>query len=171
MKYILRATLFFVLTQFFIEVNSQGMEYALIEDYLKVNNLKTCVLLSCNKTQDYLNLIKTFRSKSDIWYRLWDVSNDVNEFETLLIRLSHQVGVVIDLNCSEIVEFFREISKRIYFHHERYWLLFSMDLNQTFNVLQKQNINVDAEISIAIPKQDDEKKYIFLIKLLYLLTF
>lgn len=163
MKYIFRTTLLFcIVERLFINVNSlndsQGMEYALIEDYLKKNQLKISVLVSCNVRQDYLQLFDTVLGKSDIWYRFWDISNNAIDFEALLIRLSHQVGVVIDLNCSKIVEFLSDISKRIFFHHERHWLMFATDLNQTYNMLQKENINVDAEISIAIPIKDGDEK-------------
>lgn len=163
MKYVLRTTLLFcIIEQLLVNVNSlnnsQGMEYALIEDYFKDNNLKISVLVSCNINQGNMKLFNTFRRKSDIWYRFWDISSDVIDFETILIRLSHQVGVVIDLNCPEIVEFLRGVSKRILFHRERSWLMFSTDLNQTHNMLQKENINVDAEISIAIPSNDGDEK-------------
>lgn len=133
------------------------MEYPLIEDYLKEHIVKTCVFLSC-ETQEFQKLLNK-RGQNDVWYSFWDISNDSMEFELLLIRLSHRVGVVIDLNCSEIVRFLREISKKTFFHHERNWLMFSPDLNQAVNVLQTQNINVDAEISIAIPNNDNDEKY------------
>lgn len=164
MKHILRITfLLLIVEQFLVKVNSatndsQLMEYTLVNDYLIANNLKVCVLLSCNRDDDNLKLFNNIHRKSDIWYSFYDISNEPIEYESLLMRLSHHIGVVIDLNCSEIVEFLREISKRIFFHHERYWLMFSSDLNQTFDVLQKQNINVDAEVSIAIPVEDSGNK-------------
>lgn len=163
MKHILQITLLFFIVKQLIKVNcstdSQGiMESTLINDYLTENNLKVCVLLSCNKTRDNFELFNIFHDKSDKWYSFYDISNESIEFDTLLMRLSHQIGVVIDLSCSEIVEFLREISKRIFFHRERYWLMFSPDMNRTFYVLQKQNINVDAEISIAIPIEESVKK-------------
>lgn len=159
MKHILQLTLLVFIVHRFTKVkcsyDSQGMEFTLINDYLKENNLKVCVILSCNKiNQDNFERTKMLHDKSDTWYSSYDISSDYIE----LTRLSHRMGVVIDLNCSEIVEFLREISKRIFFHHERYWLMFSPDINRTFHVLQKQNINVDAEIAVAIPIADSVKK-------------
>lgn len=158
MKLILKLTLLVFIIHQFTKVkcsyNSQGMEFTLINDYLKENNLKVCVILSCNKTQDNFERLKMLHDKSDIWYNFYDISNDYIK----LTRLSHRMGVVIDLNCTEIDKFLREISKRIFFHHERYWLMFSPDINRTFDVLQNQNINVDAEISIAIPIEGNVKK-------------
>lgn len=162
MKHILRITLLiFIVKQLFFKVNcsndSQGMNYALIKDYLQANNIKVCALLSCN-SQDYFKLLNIFNGKSEKWCSFHDISNDYIEVEKRLIRLSHQVGVVIDLECSEIVEFLREMSKGTFFHRERYWLMFSSDMNRTFDVLQKQNINLDAEISIAIPVKDTARR-------------
>lgn len=145
----------------------QGIDYDLIQEYLKVNNLKICVLLSCNRSQEYLQMFSKFRgesdSKNDIWYSFWDISNDSIDFETLLKRMSYHVGVVIDLECAEILEFLQKISQRILFHYERYWLMFARSLYQAMNVLEIQNINVDAEISIAISAVEDNRKYTFLI--------
>ncbi len=139
--------------------DSHGMNYALVSDYLNLNHLKICVILSCNHDHvDNFNLFNIFHDKRDAWYRFHDIAEDSIELGTLLRRLSHQIGVVIDLNCSEIGEFFREISKRILFHRERYWLMFAPDINRTINVLQKQNVNADAEISVAVPVEDSANK-------------
>lgn len=163
MKQILQITLlFFIVNVLFTKVScsndSQGMQYELINDYVKANNLKICVVLSCNKVQDRSKLLKILHGRSDFWYSFYDLSSGLIELETLLMRLSHHIGVVLDLNCKEIVEFLREISKRTFFHHERYWLMFSRSMNYTFNVLQTQNINADAEISVAVPIGDRAKK-------------
>lgn len=166
MKRILQITLqFFIVKGLLIRVNCSGndfqygMEYALINDYLTANNLKTCVLLSCDNRQlmDKFKSFNILNGQNNVWYNFCDISKDSNDYETLLMRLSHHIGVVIDLNCPEIVGFLREISKRMYFHRERYWLMFAADVNRTIDVLQKQNVNVDAEISVAIPVGDSEK--------------
>lgn len=157
MKHILKILLLY----FVIEVNCskdsfalQSMDFTLINDYLQANNLKTCVVLSCNKNHASSQLLNT----DTTWYNFYDITNESIEFEMLLRRLSHQIAVVIDLDCSDIEQFLREISKRMYFHHERYWFMFSPDVNRTFDSLDKQNINVDAEVSIAVPIEDSGRK-------------
>lgn len=135
----------------------QTMNYVLIRDYLNTNNLKICVLSSCNGNGN-LEVLNAFEDRSDRWYNFVDIAVQSDEFDTLFARFSHQIGVVIDLNCPETVEFLREISKRMLFHRERYWLMFSQDVNRTQDMLQKLNVNADAEITVAIPIEDSERK-------------
>lgn len=154
--------LLYILHQF-IEVNCGNdpyiaLDYNLIDDYLKANDLKVCCILYCdnNVNAEWLKLFH--RHMDSGWYNFYDIEDHSIKWEMFLMRLSHQIGIVIDLNCSTIDAFLREMSKRTYFHRERYWLMFSPDLNRTFEVLQKQNLNFDAEVSVAIPVEDSQKK-------------
>nr|QGW45452.1 ionotropic receptor 75b [Bradysia odoriphaga] len=160
MKHIQRiALLLFFVGQLLEKVNcsneGQVMNNVLISDYINANNLKICVLSSCNGN---LELLNGFNDKSDTWYSFTNIAVQSVEFDTLFARFSHQIGVVVDLSCSQTVEFLREISKRMFFHRERYWLMFSPDMNRTEDVLQQLNVNADAEITVAIPVEDSARK-------------
>lgn len=134
-----------------------------IEDYLRVNNLKTVLLISCvNQTNvRSMETISTLQHRG-IWFNIWDISNENElsianpDYDNFFIRLSNAHCVVVDLDCKQAAAFMKVFSKRILFHYERNWLIFSSDFNKSFDILSQQNINVDAEVSLVIPGAADD---------------
>lgn len=125
---------------------------SLIRDYLKANYLTTMLFVSCgNET----NPMKTLRDVHEIWINVWDISDEAAvanfNYDRFFRRYSHPHGVVINLDCNKTNLFMAQISNRTLFHNERYWLMVTTDLENTFSLLSIHNINVDAEINIAVP--------------------
>lgn len=134
----------------------------LIKDYLKVNYLRNILVISCG-SQYKVNSSEMLNLHHDgIWINTLDISNESAianfEYETFFVRLSSSLSIVVDLDCNEISEFLTQMSKRILFHYERYWLIFSSNLDRSFSILSLQNINVDAEIVLAIPDTVNNSK-------------
>lgn len=130
---------------------------ALIKDYLQYNYFKTLLLVSC-ANQPNINPTEIIFAihHERVWINVLDISVGELEiasfdYDQFFIRLSGVHCVVMDLECDQAGAFLREISKRILFHYERNWLLFSSSFNESYYSLSQQNINVDAEISLVIP--------------------
>lgn len=135
----------------------------LIKDYLNLNNLHAVLLISC-KDQYNVNLIETIFTLQHhrFWINVLDISNqssiDDFDYDNFFIRLSNTHCVVVDLDCNETNKFLEDISNRIMFHYERNWLIISSDFNKSFDILSQQNINIDSEVSLAIPEPETNRQ-------------
>lgn len=121
----------------------------LIKDYLKANYLTTLLWVSCEPTP-----IETLTALHGIWINVWDIADesaltDFN-YDKFFGRYSQPHAAVLNLECNQTNSFMTQASKRILFHNERYWLMFNSNLHQAVDVLSRQNINVDAEIILAL---------------------
>lgn len=151
--------LLLVIGSIIISTNSQSA--TVIKDYLRVNNLKTVLFVSC-VDQTNFDLIETISTlqHQEIWTNVWDFSKSSlleADYERFFIRLSNTDCVVVDLDYNETIPLMKEFSNRILFHYERNWLIFSSHFNKSFDILSQQNINVDADVSLAIPVVSPEK--------------
>lgn len=144
-------------------INSQTA--TLIKDYLNGNNLNTALLITCD-SQNNFNAMETLLTLQyhRIWISVWDISHespiaDYN-YDQFFMRLSNTHCVVVDGDCNQTSSFMSEVSSRILFHYERHWLIFSSSFNESIDILGQQNINVDAEVSLAIPvERTDHDNY------------
>ncbi|KAG4074482.1 hypothetical protein HA402_015771 [Bradysia odoriphaga] len=124
----------------------------LIKDYLKTKLLSTLLLISCgNETYPLADV----RSLNGFWINVWDVSResmltDFN-YNQFFGRYSHPHGVVLNLDCDRTDSLLIQLSKRILFHKERFWLMYTSNLEKASSILSSQNIKVDAEIVLAVP--------------------
>lgn len=122
-------------------------DYRLTKSVLDHKNIKTLLILLCETTT---HLIDNHRN-DDTWISTVDISNETEvNFEKFLIRLSSTHLVVSSLMCYQSVKVLSEISKLTMFHGERHWLLFSDSLETSIGILREQNINSDAEITLAL---------------------
>lgn len=133
---------------------STSFNYQLIKSVQIFKNIKTLLLVTCGTTpKSFMHRVKYLQS-DDTWIHTMDISNgtdisDVN-IERFFIRLSCTHIVVYSLMCHQSVQFLNEISKLKMFHGERNWLMFTDSLEDSVNVLSKQNINSDAEITLVL---------------------
>lgn len=114
--------------------------------------MSTLLFISCEN--DTLPL-EEMRSLNGIWINVWDIHNqseliDFNYYH-FFGRYSHPHGVVLNLECDITNSLLIQISKRIFFHYERFWLMYTSNLETASTILSSQNINVDAEIVVAVP--------------------
>lgn len=143
----------FILLNVLSYSTSSTFNYPLIDDYLQRHNIKVSLFLTCEppgwKVDDNL---KT----NNYWMNHWDMSSEDNlsnfNYEDFFVRFSHPICVIVNLECNETKSMLNEISKRTMFHFERYWLLFGESDENVFDLLSGENINVDAEVAIVIPK-------------------
>lgn len=109
------------------------------------------LLISCENQPQ----LSTYYVPTGIWMNFWDISDEsaLTDFNYYRFfgRYSHPHGVVVNLNCNTTIPLFAQLSQRTLFHNERFWLMFSANVGEAFDVLHLQKINVDAEIILAEP--------------------
>lgn len=138
-----------------VAIRSYSCNIFLIKDYLRRNYLSTMLLVTCEKTNE-TNKIETINLQHiGIWTNVLDISDESiiasNDYSFFFGRASHPPCVVIDLECNHTNAFMTEISKRLLFHNERNWLMITSNFRKAYATLSLQNINVDAEIVLAVP--------------------
>lgn len=127
--------------------------YPLIKDYLKWNNIKAVLFVTC-RLPDWL-AIKNLKNNlnDDIYQNHWDMSDEVYvsdfNYQHFFVRSSYPLCVVVDWECNTTYSFLKEISKRTMFHYERHWLMFGRSFEKMFATLSEEYINVDAEVAIV----------------------
>lgn len=124
-----------------------------VKDYLMFNNIRICSFLSCDITANRMKNQFDFRH-DNVWINWWSITNESQlshlNYTNTLGRFSSPISVVIDLECNESVEVLKEISSRKMFHHERSWVVFGKNLEQSYDILKTQFINMDAEIYLLL---------------------
>lgn len=131
------------------------MHRQLVQHFLVENYIKTVLFLSCASPQDTHRLRKEAQ-KLHVWTASADISKDIGlDVERLFYYKNHRVAVVADLDCPRMGSVLGEVSKRTYFHQRYFWLIFANHVNQSVAMLGEENINVDAEITVAVPVSSD----------------
>lgn len=96
--------------------------------------------------------------KNDFTYfSFFDVSStkfNLSEAWDMMRFDSHPLAVIWDLTCNETAKIFDEFSRFKFFNASYNWLMMSDEYESSIEVLRYQNINLDAEITIAIIEDD-----------------
>ncbi|KAJ6647072.1 Ionotropic receptor 75a [Pseudolycoriella hygida] len=131
---------------------------SLVKDYLTYNNLNTVLLIPCRNepTVDSIRNLRTLQEYGG-WTNVRDIADEslTTDSDKFFVRLSNAHCVVVSLDCNETIEFLSKASDRKLFHYERNWLIFGSNLSRSYDILREQNINVDAEVTLAIPLESD----------------
>lgn len=131
----------------------------LVRHFLLENNIKTVLFLSCQSAEDLRHLLKDAHT-----IRVWTASVPIGgssavglDYERFFWYHNHRMAVVTDLECPTIRVVLDEVSKRSYFHQRYFWLIFADSATQSLALLGGENINVDAEITVALPAAGSRK--------------
>lgn len=146
-----------VLLLFILGGVSTKVHPKLVRHFLLENYIKNVLFLSCASPQEVHNLRKDIQSLH-MWTVSADINGDINlNYERLFAYKNHRMAVVVDLECLKIRSVLGEVSKRTYFHQRYFWLIFAENVNQSVAMLGGENINVDAEITVAISEEKSNK--------------
>lgn len=126
----------------------------LIKDYLTYSRIKTSLFVTCENDNEMYKIV-TELQETNSYVNSWSISND-NDVSTLnytkfFLRLGSPFTILINLNCEHVDNFLEQASQKILFHFERTWLIFSDNMSQSYDILSRENINMDAEITLVIP--------------------
>lgn len=125
----------------------------LVRHFLMENYIKTALYLSCSPVRNVYQLQKdaqslhVYTSSVDIG----SASSKNFDYERFFRYFNHRVAVVADLECPTISSVLDKVSNHTYFHQRYFWLIFAQSVRQSEALLGVENINVDAEITVAIP--------------------
>lgn len=151
-----------------IKVSTQNIH--LIKDYLNYTHIKTALFATCDSTNELLKIVLEFHN-INTYANVWSIKNDsvagtLNNTQ-FFVRLEGRHVVVVDLNCEYVSSFLDLSSPKMLFHLERSWLMFSESLEQSYDILAELNINVDADVTLAIPLKDNKRVKVRNYELLY----
>lgn len=138
-----------------IKTSSQNVY--LISDYLAFSHIKTVLYISCDNTSE---LIKIFTElyHIDSYVNLWSIRNESNvyalNYTQLFVRVAGPHVVALDLKCRNVHTFLKVSSQKWLFHYERTWVIFSNNMAESHEILERQNINMDANVVLAIQMQN-----------------
>ncbi|XP_070502114.1 ionotropic receptor 75a-like [Chironomus tepperi] len=131
-------------------VHSLEFNYAFVIDFMNEMKLSCGVAFYCEKSFD----IKKWNEFNEFKFMsYYDMSvKSVNEsIVDEIMRINYRnLGVILDANCDQVSTLFEISSSRNYFNSSYNWLMLSADYNETTELLSHQNINFDAEITLAI---------------------
>lgn len=134
-------------------LSSASLRQNLINDYLKENNLKYCIFAVCPNETINLNQFLSINPK--VYSNAYDIergSFSVLQLQRLFYYVNHPVGVILDLKCENVSGFLGAMSNLTMFHLRYYWIMLSDNLERATDLLRRQRINVDAEITLAVPQ-------------------
>lgn len=131
---------------------SKGLEInpKLVVEFLNFYHLNIAVLFYCGSAPrsfiaEMQNEFKYF-AVSDITSETFDEKHAEN-----IVKLTyHKQGVIIDLTCEQTGKVFSLFSRSNFFNASYFWLMVSPDLETSTELLRSQNINLDAEITLAL---------------------
>ncbi|KAG5684231.1 hypothetical protein PVAND_013469 [Polypedilum vanderplanki] len=80
-----------------------------------------------------------------------------NNIETIMQVNYHKIGLIIDTNCNETLDLFNICSTLNFFNASYNWFMLSDNFSSSIEQLNRQNINLDAEITLAIIDKNASK--------------
>ncbi|XP_055543696.1 ionotropic receptor 75a-like [Wyeomyia smithii] len=133
----------------------------LMEDYVKWQRLRTVTIFHClDQNYDILHVSQRMSKVYEGRVHYEDITNLSVDFwnHSHVMRFDYSsLGAVIDTTCAQTVDLFRIISAYEYFNASYYWLIFGNE--STTCLLDKQNLNIDAKITLAIAKDEFSRTY------------
>lgn len=154
----LKSLIFVLIISFFRFNKSLKFNTEIVVDFLDKFNLNIGILFYCDASIEEL---RTLMTQSDFkYFAFYNISsNDFNSESSSLMNFeSRQLGVIVDGSCSEARKVFDECSRANYFNASYNWLVMSEDFQSSINIFEKQNINLDAELTLAVVGENEREE-------------
>lgn len=147
--------LVFILTFVGVIGISKGLDFdgEIVKSFLNINKLRSGICFYCRQWP--VNWFETI--KHDFLHlSYFDVSNK-KSFDRHKIFASNQsrIGITFDTTCNKTGDLFEKFSTERYFNASYLWLMLAVDFNASIQLLRSQDINLDAEITLAIAKNEN----------------
>ena len=121
-----------------------------VGDFLNLHNLNDAVTFYCEVSpKDWVAAMR----KEIKYFAIFDISSKtfkIKDTEAAMQLTVPRLGVNLDLTCNEAGKVLKEFSLLNYFNASYVWLMMSNDHDKATDLLKAQNINWDAEITLAI---------------------
>lgn len=144
-------TLGVLVTCFCFSVQLTSNEQKLFVNFLKKNNLNYGILFYCESLD--ANAWTEVIENEFTYFSFYDVSSvkfKLSETWNILRFNYRLIGIMLDISCEETPFVFYNFSRFHYFNASYNWLMLSDNLTDSMKLLGGQNINLDAEITLAV---------------------
>lgn len=153
---------FSVLISVFTVNKSLEINPKLLVNFAKHFNLNYGIIFYCEplSTDVWTKVIKN----EFLYFSFYDVSSlrfNLSESEMMMRFNYRQILIAFDITCIETNKVFKEFSRSSYFTASYNWLLLSDNYESSTELLQVQNINLDAEITLVVMKDDENAADLF----------
>lgn len=156
-----------------VTVSGKIFHKNLIKNYMDYYHLSSGYLFYCDEYKGLsklnfnvsLYLTRTIPGSED-WFKDFKYdsyyfsfidlnSNKFREIDIIdLLRLQNRIiAIFVDVECNVTETLFEDVSENNFFNRSYNWLMIGSDFDSAFEVLQSQNINIDAEITLAIQNE------------------
>lgn len=121
-------------------------------DFLNESKSSIGIIFYCNKSLDIKQWQNVFISEPK-YLAFFDISTNnlsAMEMSSVMNFKYHKIAVVADLTCNQIEAFINAISGMNFFNASYYWLLLSDNYQTSVQLLERQNVNFDSEMTLAV---------------------
>ena len=126
----------------------------LITDFMAYFHLKIGIIFFCG--ENYPTLIQEYFI-SYVPIKTFNLSESKN-----LLHFDHRsFAVIFDIKCERTEKIFKVFSRNNFFNRSYNWLMFDDNLEHSHEMLSEQNINIDAEITLAVFENDSSSAKLY----------
>lgn len=123
----------------------------IFKDILNYFNLSFGIIFYCDSVEadvwiDFTKHEMKYFSFFEVSSPVFNLSNSWN----IMRYENRQLGIYFDTSCNETEEIFEEFSRSNFFNASYVWLMMTDDSKSFIKLLSFQNINLDAEITVAV---------------------
>lgn len=152
-------TLLLVLSFFPTNKSVKLFNTKLVVDFLNQFTVNVAIVFHCDTFNEVIEDLISIARNEFVYLSFFDISsrafNSTNSW--LLMKYENrQLGVIFDIDCNGKSEAFDECSRSNYFNASYQWLMLSQDYKSSITILKLQNINLDAEITLAVKAEREE---------------
>lgn len=139
---------------------SQAEKHIFIKDYYQLNKVKDIILFDCETDREHTKMMKYFSSFS-LCTSFYAITKSSIDIVPVLRENIQNVGLTIDLDCENSVEFLNNLSNILDYPFKFIfkWVFIGKTLNNSLNYISTLNINIDAEITFAEMKNKSYNLY------------
>lgn len=139
----------------FITVESfEVISIDILKDFFLNKDIKDGILVTCLSTADTVNAYKQL-TENGLQINIFNPSQINLLKSTIHIDKYEKIGIVLDLSCEDSNEFFTDVptfhEKNSMYSYNYHWLMLHNKIdNETLQTLSNLDMNIDAEIWLAI---------------------
>lgn len=154
----------FVIAFYSVFALNQSLQFnqQLVSSFLKHYNLKFGIIFYCKFEDMDISSWESFVKNELKYFAFFDISLekfDLNDTWRMMKYDNHELGIVFDTTCDETETVFDEFSNFNCFNASYYWLIMSESFESSVELLKLQNINLDAEITLAVQIENSMQLY------------
>ncbi|XP_055634915.1 ionotropic receptor 75a-like [Toxorhynchites rutilus septentrionalis] len=135
------------------------MNVNLLKHYLQWQHSRILIVFHClEQNEDVVPLSKQITTSFNGQTHYVSISSFIHntwDHHHIMRYRYHTLALTIDMDCAKTEKVFECASNGAYFNASYHWLLFGNDsLSSATCLLDEQNLNVDAKVTLAVPREN-----------------